>query len=284
MGGNVIRTALVLTGVLVACGGAQTGGGAGSYQPEPLEGHVFLRAYGEENVSTFAEVRDSETVQPLMRESRGAERKTLQRELALAYLALAEAETEPRKARRAWRQTQQAAERAAVRVRDDWVRAELDFVQLWAAWRSGARNAARKAERFTSRHLRGGDLLLMAWAIRGEIALEAEAWDEARTSFRYLLGHIDHPLYAYALFREGEALRGLERSEEAALAFEQARDMGCDRAAPPAVLRIAALASRQARTDVHLDASGDPRPDSCAPPPVEGEGEAPADEGWTPEE
>ncbi len=280
-----MRVIVVLAGVLAACGGAQTSSGGGDYRPEPLEGHVFLRAYGEQNVSTFGEVRDSETVLPLMRESRGAERKTLQRELALAYMVEAEAETEPRKARRAWRETQRAAERAATRVRDAWVRAELDFVQLWAAWRSGARNASRKAERYTSRHLSGGDLLLMAWAIRGEIALEAEAWEEARTSFRYLLGHIDHPLYAYALFREGEALRGLERSEEAVEAFEQARDMGCDPEAPPAVLRIAALAARQARTDVHLDASGNPRPDSCAPAPVEGESESEtADEGWTPEE
>ncbi len=281
-----IRFASCAALLAVGCGGAQSAGGA-SYRPEPLEGHVFLRSYGKTNVSTFEqEVRDSETVLPLMREARGAERKALQRELALAYLWEAEAETDERKSRRLWRQTRKAAERAAARVRDDWVRAEMAFVQLWSAWRSGARNALRKSERFTSRHLGGGDLLLMAWAIRGELALAAEEWEEARTSFRYLLGHIEHPLYAYALFRDGEALRGLDRPDEAIANFEQVRDMGCEPDAPPAVLRVAALAARQARTDVHLDANGDPRPDSCAPPPVEGEGEGEGgeSEGWTPEE
>lgn len=282
MGGTTTRLVVCCALLAIGCGAAQSTGGA-SYRPEPLEAHVFLRGYGQANVSTFDEVRDSETVLPLMREARGAERKALQRELALAYLSEAEAETDERAQRRLWRKTQQAAERAAVRVRDAWVRAELAFVQLWSSWRVGARNALRKSERFTSRHLAGGDLLLMAWAIRGELALAAEAWEEARTSFRYLLGHIEHPLYAYALYRDGEALRGLDRRDEAIANFEQVRDMGCDPDAPRAVLRIAALASRQARTDVHLDGSGDPRPDSCAPPPVEGEGEGES-EGWTPEE
>ena len=279
-----VRLAFLLV-MLAAFGcGAQQGTSGEEYRPQPLEAHVFLRGYGQANVATFEEVRSVETLKPLVRETRGEERRAIHRELALAYLWEAESEAEERDARRNRRQAQKSAERASKRSRDDWLQAEMDFVALWAAWRAGARNADRKAERFTSRRLSSGDLLLLAWAIRGEIALEAERWEDARTAFRYLLGQIEHPLYAYALFREGEALRGLDRRDEAREAFEQARDMGCNPDAPPSVLRIAALASRQAGTPVHLDANRDPRPSSCAPPPS-AEGEvAGDDEEWAPAE
>lgn len=40
--------------------------------------------------------------------------------------------------------------------------------------------------------------------MRGELAIAEEDWDSTASAYRYVLGHLEHPLYAYALYRTAE--------------------------------------------------------------------------------
>ena len=77
----------------------------------------------------------------------------------------------------------------------------MAFLEVWLDFETEGRNAASRAERFTTRHDQSGDLLVLVWMIRGELALRAEDWEGARAGFRFVLGQLGHPLYAYALYR-----------------------------------------------------------------------------------
>ena len=63
--------------------------------------------------------------------------------------------------------------------------------------------------------------------IRGAIELGEGHWREAERAYRYLLGHIEHPLYPFALLRTAHTLQERERGGEAREMMEQVIAMGC---------------------------------------------------------
>ncbi len=121
----------------------------------------------------------------------------------------------------------------------------MDFLLLWMDWERGAANVATRAERFTRRHDDAGDLLRLAWMMRGELALEAHEWQAARDAFRFVLGSLGHPLYAYALYRTAYAWHAEGDEEQARRALEDAAALGCAADASAPTSRIALRAARQ---------------------------------------
>lgn len=223
--------------------------------------------------------RSIEDLDAARREAQGPERRALTRDLIVAYAFAAE-DADGREARRMRRRAEQLADAAVRGARDPDYLAEIAFAQLWLSWRAGSRNAEQRATRFTERHRSSGDLLALAWMIRGEIALSDERFEDAVTAFRFGLGQLGHPLYAYALWRTAAAYRRLGRAEDAAQALAEVEQLGCPASASPFVVRIATAAAGERASGLRRDPDGVTRPASC-PPPESREAE---DEGWRPAE
>lgn len=208
------------------------------------------------------------------------------RNLAYAHLWAAEVEQDERAARRHHRDAARVADRAGRRSRDSQLAAEVAFVGLWSAWRRGTANAAARAERFTTRHREAGELLNLAWMIRGELAMAAGDFEGAKAGYRFLMGYLDHPLYAFCLFRTAEAQRALGQMDDAHQAFVEVAQLGCPPDVVDETLRISIYAAHEAGVGAVRDANGIPRSASCAPAPSdvpEDEGEG-GDEEWRPAE
>jgi tetratricopeptide (TPR) repeat protein len=272
----VAALALVLA---AACGGGgqrlrSTTGGASSFEPS-----AFLIEVGANTTEMLQ--RPEPTIDELETErdsARGAERRRVLRDLARAHMLAAEV-TEGREQRRHRADAERFAEAAANGSRDDTLLAETAFVPLWLAWRAGDRSAAGRADRFTTRHRASGELALLAWIVRGEIAFAAHRWDEAITAYRYVLGQLGHPLYAYALYRTAQSHAEAGRNDEARQALEEVAALGCARNAGEPTVRIAL----QAESDLGREHRRDGErtiPSSCpeetARPRRDGE--------WTPDE
>ena len=95
--------------------------------------------------------------------------------------------------------------------RDQALAAELDMIDLWRAWR-GERTtrAARLSERFTRRHRAAGMLTGIAWMVRGETAQAEDDYDTSIAHYRFALGQLGTPLYAFALYRTAQIAYDLE--------------------------------------------------------------------------
>jgi tetratricopeptide (TPR) repeat protein len=262
---------------LSACAGAGTGGS--TTHTVTIEPASFLMEVGAS--STFVLRRPERSTEELMEargSTAGAERRQILRELVVAKLFEAES-AEGRSARRIRNDAERFAENAVRGSRDSNLIAEMDFVKLWLSWRANAANAASRAERFTDRHTRAGELLMLAWMIRGEIAFAADRFDDAIAAFRFALGQLEHPLYTYALLRTAHAYERLGRSEDAAQALLEVEQLGCARGASPFRVRLAAAAASERRSGVQRDDDGVMRPASC-----ESEEESGSDGQWRPAE
>lgn len=263
--------------IAIACGAPQAGGRRTTIHIEP---GPFLLELGGQSAGVLARPeRSIEELDVARREARGSDRRAVTRELVIAHLFAAET-AEGREARQIRRRAEQLADACVQGSRDDQLLAEMAFAKLWMSWRAGAPNAAQRAERFTDRHQQSGDLLTLAWMIRGEIALDAEEYEDALTAFRFALGNLEHPLYAYALFRTARVYTVQGRREEAGQAYSEVESLGCAASASPFTLRLAVAAAGERGTGVARGADGTERPSSCASTSADENEE----EGWRPAE
>ena len=226
----------------------------------------LLRA-PDESVETLMERRTSVS---------GAERRQVLRDLARAHLALART-AEGREARRHREAFARFSDSAVNGSRDDHPNAEMAFLEVWLDFETEGRNAASRAERFTTRHDQSGDLLVLVWMIRGELALRAEDWEGARAGFRFVLGQLGHPLYAYALYRTAFAWHSAGDDEQARQALEEAAALGCDGSASEPTRRMALLAAHQLGLGLRAE-DGRNVPETCPTRDAE------TAEGWRPPE
>ena len=257
-------------GTVIMCLAVAGCGGAGaetraSVRPQRIDVPELLLAFAQTHTNWLRQGEETvEQLEESMRAARGAERRVAMRELAVAQLLAAEVEF-GRDARSTRRSATRTAESAARGSHDETLEAEMAFVALWAAWREDQGSAERLAERFVRVHLGSGELLIMAWIIRGEIAFAGEEWEPAATGYRYVLGMLEHPLYALALYRTAHCLRGLERNEEGRQALREVRELGCAQGAAIEVRRVASVASYELGSGVVLGLDGESLPADCAP-------------------
>jgi hypothetical protein len=210
-------------------------------------------------------------------QARGADRRQVLRDLARAHAAAARGAVR-REARRHRADARRFADAAAQGAREDTLAAEAAFLNLWLDYETDARGAASRAERFTTRYRRSGELLVLAWMIRGELALGAEDWRDAREAFRFVLGQLGHPLYGYGLYRTAFAWRGAGDGEQARRAIEEAAALGCDPRASEPISIVALLAARDLGVGTRRAGERDV-PASCPEA-----AEEPHDEDWRPRE
>lgn len=252
---------MVLALSLSACGGATAG--MQTAQPGALDPGDFLLEVGAASCPVLQRpARSIEELDAARRDARGAERRQLVRELVTAHLYASEG-AEGREARRLRRRAEQLADATMRGSRDSTLVAELSLAELWMSWRAGAANAEARATRFTERHRDAGDLLTLAWMVRGEIALEAERFEDAITSFRFALGQLESPLYGYALLRTAEAERRLGRADEASQALSEVEQLGCAAEPSAFVVRLARAAASQRGSGLRTDPDGVVRPATC---------------------
>lgn len=280
MRGKLVRVAVALT--LTACG-ASSGGGSTTpgQQARGVDPPAFLEEVGAASSPVLRRPeRSIDELEQARRDARGAERRQAARDLVIG-LMFAAADAEDREARRHRRRAERIADAAARGSRDRGLAAELDFAKLWMAWQSGSRAAERRAERFTIRHRQAGDLLTLAWMLRGEIALADERYDDAVEAYRFALGQLGHPLYAFALLRTAHAQRRRGNADQADQALAEVEQLGCAPDASPAVVRLAAAAASERGSGIRLDTDGVTRPAACPTPDESADEE---DEGWRPAE
>ena len=153
---------------------------------------------------------------------------------------------------------------STTRVRDEQLAADIDFLGLWGAWRSGHRSDDQRAQRFVAHHESSRDLVLMAWIIRGEVAFADHRWDDSLESFRAVLGRLGHPLYAFALYRSARVWLEQGRTDESRQALNEVRDLACASDANPPTVHIALAATHALGEPTLTDPSGRERPTSCA--------------------
>ena len=158
--------------------------------------------------------------------------------------------------------------------------AEVEFGLVWASWRTGHTSAGELAEHFTAEHPRSGDLLALAWMIRGEVAQQQQLPRESLQAFRFGMNRLGEPLYAYALWRSASVQRQSGNDVAARESLLSVEREACGREAPELVRQLAYEAAHDLGHDVRVDPDGVIRPDTC-PLLAEIEEEP---EGWQPEE
>lgn len=284
--GPVRARLLVAILVLSACGGGgpRLRSSARAAAAE-LEGAEYLIEASAARVPLLR--RDERSIEELdaaRDAARGVGRRTALLDLARAHM-LEAAESDDRERRRHRASAERFADAAANGSRDDWVQAQAAFVELWLAYRAGDRSASSRAERFTTRHAQSGELALLGWVVRGEIAFAAEDWDGAIASYRYVLGELGHPLYAYALYRTAQAHSRDGDAEGSRQALGEVARLGCDRDVPEPTLRIALHAARESGDGIRRASDGREVPAICPEASAGGEDEEERGAGgWRPDE
>ena len=278
---------LLALALLFGCGGATSSGGgaAEANSPATLDPAEFLEALGASASAVFRPpAQSSDEIDTARREARGAERRALMRDLAVALYHEAAAEESARRARRIRQRADRMVQAARRGNRDQALAAELDMIDLWQAWR-GERlpRAERLSERFTRRHEAAGVLTGIAWMIRGEVAQAQDQYDAAQNHYRFALGQIGTPLYAFALYRTAHAHRALGEADEAVQALSEVEQMGCEEGADDSIVHLAAAAASEQGSGLRLDTDGVMRPARC-PSPEDRAAEEPEEEGWRPAE
>lgn len=258
--------ALSLCGALLlsACGGAtaETAAEPTTLHAPATDSAAFLLEVGANLVDVLAPPSGSiEELDAARRAARGVDRRRAERDLARAHLYAAETSDERERARHL-REARELTQ-TTTRIRDEQLSADLDFLQLWVTWRLGQRAADGRAQRFVQHHETARDLVLMAWLVRGEIAFADERWDDALEGFRAVLGHLGHPLYAFALFRSASVWREQGRDDDARQALTEVRDLGCPSDASAPTVHIAIAAARALGETTLTDPSGRERPATC---------------------
>jgi len=255
---------VLLSVLLVACGAAvaEAPSDDTTLQAPATDSAAFLLEVGGNLVEVLA--RPSGTIEELdaaRRAARGAERLRASRDLARAHLFAAET-SEGREQRAHYREMNELVT-TTTRVRDAALSADLDFLALWASWRSGQRNADGRAQRFVQHHESSHDLVLIAWIIRGEVAFADQHWDDALADFRAVLGRLGHPLYAFALYRSARVWQEQGRQDESRQALTEVRDLGCATDVNAPTLHIALAATHALGETTTTDVHGHERPTSC---------------------
>ncbi|MEM9192460.1 MAG: hypothetical protein AAGF12_25020 [Myxococcota bacterium] len=214
---------------------------------EDVPPETLLLQFGANHTSTLREPeRSLEELEDSRETAAGVERRQILRDLALAHLFEAEyldEEEDERSLRRHRRKATQFAEAAGGRGADAYLAAEMDFVRLWCTWRGGRGPVDTRAERFIDRYPNSGDLLLLAWMIRGEVAFEEENFEGAANHFRFALGQLGHPLYAYALYRTAQSWEALGRGDDAREALEEVLPLACPEDATEETVTVASMAA-----------------------------------------
>lgn len=254
--------AALLLPLLVACGG---GPATKKLSVSDFDAPRFLGAFAEASTGIMKPEPEiaatlADSITPKLK---GAERRELERRLARARLAEAETAADLKQRKKTLAQAMRSAERAQKGESDGFRAAEAEFLALWIAWRSERPTRASLAEAFTRTRSDTVELYALAWALRGEIALEMERWDEAKAAFRALFGHIEHPLYAYALYRTAAAHAGAGEDDEQKQALTEAMNMGCARGARAEAMEMALLAAAELGERGRKDADGVTRPAAC---------------------
>jgi hypothetical protein len=274
------------SGIIAACFAlAACGATAGSHRgaEASIDPPQFLLEVGGQGSGVLRRPeRSLDELEAARREARGTDRRQVVRELVVALLFAAET-AEGREARRLRRRAEELAEAAVRGSRDETLLAEMAFVRLWMSWRAGAPSAAQRAERFTDRYAGAGDLTTLAWMIRGELAFAGEDYDDAVTAYRFALGHLEHPLYGFALLRTAHSYARLDRAADATQALSEVEQLGCAREASDFSMQLASAAASERGTPMRRDTAGVLRPAVC-----EEEGTAAGgqdeEEGWRPAE
>lgn len=279
---TICAASLSLSLWAMGCGGAETPTTA---RPNTIEAPHFLLAVGASRSPALARPPgDPDEFRSAVRAAQGPARREAMRHAAIGLMYAAE-DREPqegragREERRAQRRLRQDSNRYADSAlrgsRDEFQNALMEFVKAYNAWRAGARNAARLAERFTTRRTEARELYSLMWALRGEIAFGGQHYRDAAEAYRYFLGQLDHPLYAYGLWRTAHCYREMDRGADAAQALTEARNLGCDPEAGRAAVEVAAVAGRELGGTAVRWPDGTIRPSSCPVPGQEpGAGEA----------
>ena len=276
-----LATVLVACAIVSACGAMSSRGTVSRQAQIHVEPATFLQEVGGEASPALRRSElDIDALDARRREARGDERRAATRDLIAALAFAADDAEESREARRFRRRAERHAEAAVRGTRDQELLAEVSFLRLWMAWRSGSASAAGRAERFTRRFRAAGILTTIGWMIRGEIAFADERWDDATEAYRFALGQLGTPLYGFALFRTAHAQRGNGDTARASDTLGEVAELGCDHDAPPALVRIATAAASEAGAGVRQDTDGVIRPAVC-PSPSERDDE---EEGWRPAE
>lgn len=227
----------------------------------------LLRSYGKTRSPAFVPPEASlDALEQARKEAEGPSRIKALRDLAVAHLWAAEAAIESKDKREHYRIAERSAEKALAGNGDPASAADAEFVLVWCAWRRAIKRADSAAELFLRRRADAAELVTIVRFIRGEIALEARRWSDASSHYRYLLGQLDHSLYALALYRTAETRMGANKEAEAKEMFTDARDLGCKPSASSETLLVSAFAAAQTNTGVRRDAAGKMRPASCAFP------------------
>lgn len=251
--------AILVASLGCACGGPQ----ATAARADAIDPPALLLEVGASTTELLRAPEQSiEALDAARGEARGPDRRRALRDLARAHLVAAEG-AEDREARRHRRSAERFAENAAQGSRDSAFNAEMAFVQIWLAWRGGAASASGRAERFTTRFAEATSLAPIVWMIRGEIAFESQRWDEAATAFRFVLGQLGHPLYAYALYRTAACLAQQGREEDSRQALREVAQLGCDGGAPASTMQVALRAATELGAGARTDPEGVTRPASC---------------------
>lgn len=259
--------------LLFSLGGAGCGASQASSAPtvtidtSSLDVPEMFRTYGKDRSDVFtAPAASFDELEQTRKETRGADRVKALRDLAVAYLWAAEDASDPKEKRTFYRKAERSAENAIAGNGDPEDAAEAEFVLVWSAWRRATPRADRNAEIFAKRRSEAGELVLLSYLIRGEVALEGRRFSEARAHYRYLLGLLDHPLYAFALYRTADARRAANENDEASQIYRDVRELGCRLDASPETLLVAAFAAARTEADVRRDAAGKIRPSTCKLP------------------
>lgn len=260
------RELLLLFVFLTACG---SGGGArlsSTRAPREIDVPKLLLELGAERTTLLRRPDDTvESLEAHLRTVRGDERKATLRMLAVAHVYAAEKGGTEREIKADRRKARARANEASVGTKNKELAAEMAFVDLFATYRSGQKGAGRLAARYVERHLEPKELLFVAWIVRGEIALAEGKFDEALASYRFLLVHLDHPLYALALYRSAHAYRGANRANDARQALEEVRQLACAPDASKWTIDLGLVAARELGTALNEREDGSLRPSTCPP-------------------
>lgn len=226
---------------------------------------MLLLEVGAERIPSLRKPEEPvDALEDAVRAGRGPERMDALRKLARARLWAAEEAGDEAEAKRIRKAAARTVRDARGRTKNQAVLAELRFVDLWNAWRAEKNGAEEVAAHYVETQQEAGELEVFAWLLRGEMALAREDFPQAAEAFRWLVVQIDHPLYAYALWRTAACYRGMGREDDAKQALKEATEIGERRGAHAAAQKVAAVARAELG------------PDAPPPPPPEPEpGEEP---------
>lgn len=265
--------------MLAACGAAPPP--PAKIKSEPLQPGPYLYAFAAETTALMKpeETAPSELEAQLKVAATGGEKRELMRKLALRAAGEAETAADEKAAKKLRGDSDRWARKAMKAEKDAYLLSDMEFLLLWNAWRGQRAGVAAQAERFTTNHADITELATIAWAIRGEASLEDKQWDAAAQAYRFMFGNLDHPLYAFALYRTAASMEGAGRKEDATQALTEAAAMGCAEGVAQRVLDVSLAAAGELGLTGKRGKDNRLRPSTCKA----GKGAGPTEDEAPPE-